>query len=193
MPALGEGFDLAVLCQADPERARVLERAPHQAVVLHPVSVVGEQGHAELGHLGDRCQLLASPALGDRTGDPYLAEAVASELQHLPNGGRSVDRRFGVGHRHDRGVPAERRCPRAGLHRLRLLLPRLPQVGVEVHQTRCDHGAGGVQHVRSGELGADGLDGAVRSDHDITGTLAVRVDDPPSLDHDLRHRVRLPR
>ena len=60
VPARGERVVLAVLGQGDAEAGGVLERPAHQAGVLHAVAVVGEEAHAEGGHLGHRRQ--RSPA-----------------------------------------------------------------------------------------------------------------------------------
>ena len=45
-----------------PRPARVLQGPAHQPGVLHAVAVVGEEAHAEGGHLGHRRQALARPA-----------------------------------------------------------------------------------------------------------------------------------
>ena len=64
---------LAMLGEHEPEVGRVLEGAAHEAGVLHTVTVVGEQMHAELGHLTDRRRAaLASAPDGDRAGDRHL-------------------------------------------------------------------------------------------------------------------------
>ena len=60
-PPAASAVVLAVLGQGDAEAAGVLEGPAHEAVVLHAGAVVGEEPHAERGHLGHRRQPLARP------------------------------------------------------------------------------------------------------------------------------------
>ena len=60
--ALGEVEILGVLDDRQVERARVLERAAHQAGVHHRAAVVGDRDDAGLLHLGDVGERLALEA-----------------------------------------------------------------------------------------------------------------------------------
>ena len=146
---LGEPGDLAVLGEHDVEPERVLQRPAHQQRVLHAVAVVGEEPHAGGGQLGERGErprrarpTVMHPA-GSTSHSPARLALGAHELDHA----RRVLRRVGVRHRHDRGEPAERGGPAAGLDRLGLLVAGLAQVGVEVDEARRDDAAAGVEHV----------------------------------------------
>ena len=118
-------------------------------------AVVGEQAHAELGHLPQRRQLLAGPAHGDGPGHVDVAHRLGPELEDLAHHAGVVDGRFGVGHRHHRRVPAEGRGAGAGLHRLRFLPARLAQVRVEVDEARKGDEPIGVDHL--GAVGGQAL------------------------------------
>ncbi len=146
--ALGEPFDLAVLGQGDPEPIGVLEGPTHQERVLHAVAVVGEDPHAGVSEFGERRQLRAGTADGDRPGGQDLAESCSLALAaHEVDDLDTVLRRVGVGHRDDRGEPPERGGPAAGLDRLGLLAPGLAQVHVQVDEPGRHDQSGRIDHV----------------------------------------------
>ena len=111
-------------------------RPAHQAGVGDAGAVVGEEPHAELGHLAERGELLPRPADGDGARGAHVARRGAAELEHLAHDAGVVDGRDGVGHGEDARVAAEGGGPGAGLDRLGLLLARLAQVAVEVDEAR---------------------------------------------------------
>ena len=186
-PALGDGLVLAVLGEDHVEVRRVLHRPAHQAGVLHAPAVVGEEPDAQRGHLPDRRQLLALPPDGDGAGDVDVAQRRAPEVEHLVDHRRRVDGRRGVGHGHERGVPAERSRPAAGLDGLRLFLARLAQVAVEVDEARRHDAAPGVDDLVGGEVLPHRDDAPVRH-HDIGPPGAAGVDHRAAPDDELRHR-----
>ena len=69
---------------------------------------------------------------GQHLAQAGLAALVAHEVDHR----HAVLRGVGVGHRDDRGEPAERSGAAAGLDRLGLLLAGLAEVHVQVDETR---------------------------------------------------------
>ena len=58
---------------------------------------------------------------------------------HVVGDHRRVGDGIGVGHREDRGEPAERSCRRAGFDVLGVFATRLAQVGVQVHEAGQQH------------------------------------------------------
>src|SRR2546430_17608318 len=74
----------------------------------------------------------------------------------------------GVGHRTDRGEPARRGRARAARDRLFVLVARLAQVDVEVHEPRCDDPALDVADkgtIRRREAAPDRRDLSVLNKH----------------------------
>ena len=88
------------------------------------------------------------------------------ELDHR----QRVLRRLGVGHRHDRGEPAERGGATAGLDRLGVLPTGLAQVHVEVDETRSDDAVRRVEVV----VAVQRRHRPRRPDHRSTATSARR-------------------
>ena len=134
----GEHRVLAVLGEDDAlaEAAGVLHGPAHEAGVGDAGAVVGEEPHAELGHLAERRELLARPADGDGARGAHVARRRAAELEHLAHDAGVVDGRDGVGHGEDARVAAEGGGPGAGLDGLGLLLAGLAEVAVEVDEAR---------------------------------------------------------
>ena len=155
----GQGGVLAVLGQDDAQGGAVLHGPAHEPAVLHPVAVVGEQAHAQGGHLGQGGQLLALPADGDGAGDAHVARRLGPEAQDLPHHGGAVDGGIGVGHGHHRRVAAQGRGPGPALHRLGLLHARLAQVGVQVDEPGSHDAAPGVEDGDARPGVQPGLDG----------------------------------
>jgi hypothetical protein len=192
-PACGHDLVLAVLGQHHAEGQRVLEGPPHEAAVLDPGPVVGEQAHAEVGQLGHRRQLLTGPAHGDGPAHLDPAQRRRPEGHHLANHAGRVDRRSGVGHGHDRGEAAERRRPAAGLDRLGLLPSWLAQVGVEVDQPRPHPAAAAVEDPCPLLGQALAHRGHRTTGHEHVGPSgALAVDDRAAL-QEQRRRLLLPR
>lgn len=195
VPAHGQGFVLAVPGEHDTESRCVFERPPHEPVVLDTPAVVGEQAHAECGHLANGRELLAGTVDGDGAGHPHVGETgLATEQHDLTDHCCVVDGRLGVRHGDNGREPAEGGSPRAGLDRLGLLAAGLAQVGVEVDQAGSHHAAPGVEHlvaVAGGEVGPDGGD-ASAADRDVAAPNAAGIDDAAALDHEARHRNSLP-
>ena len=156
--APGQRRVLAVLGQHGAgEGPGVLQGPAHEAGVGHTGAVVGEDPHPEAVELAEGGQLLAGPALGDAGRGDHVAGGVAPEPQHLLHHRGGVDRRVGVGHGHQRGVPAEGAGPGAGLDGLGVLPAGFPEVGVEV-----DEAGGDDAPVRSENSGARRTDEAFR-------------------------------
>ena len=77
---------------------------------------------------------------------PDVAAGALGQVEDLAHHRSRVSRRLGIGHRDDRCVTAERRSTRAGLDRLGLFGPGLPQMGVQVDQAGRDDAAARVEH-----------------------------------------------
>ena len=182
--ARAERLVLAVLRQRHAETRRVLERAPHEPVVLHAVAVVGEDADAERGHLCHRRELLAPAPGRDGTRDMHVAQRRLPEVEDFAHDRRVVDGGLGVRHGDDRGEPAECRCSRAGLDGLRLFAARLTEMRVQIDEARRDDTATCIDHPIRGQIRSDRGDPSVLADDDVAAALAETVDDPPALDDD---------
>ncbi len=190
---------LAVLGQDEPEPLGVVEGAAHERAVLDPGAVVGEERDAERSQLAERRQRVTGPADGDSAGDGDLGGGGPAQVEDLADHPGRVDRRLGIGHRHDGRVATERGGAGAGLDRLGLLAPGLAQVRVQVDQAGPDEAAAGVEH--GGALRrvdrVVGRDHGVAGDGDVGPGQSFGADDRPAA-HDegdlvLRQRRAPPR
>ena len=125
----------------------------------------------------------------DRALRPRLVEDEAGDA-------RVVVDRLGVGHRADGGEAARGGGPGAGGDRLPVLPARLPEMGVEVDESRADDEAPRLDHVgpAGGELCADLRHPAVLED-DVLRAVdpARRVDDAAALQQHLHPSAPPPR
>ena len=185
--ARGERLVFAVLRQDHAEVGGVLERPAHQRRILHAAPVVGEQAHAELCHLGHRGESIAGTTDGDRSGNAHVTQRrLRAEVEHLVHDRCAVDRRFGVRHRDDRGVAAERSGARSGLDRLGFLTSWLTQMGVEVDESGCDHASRRVEDLIGMQVGADRDDPTVVAHYDVRDAAPGRIDDTTALQEEIR-------
>jgi hypothetical protein len=83
VPTGRERLVLAVLRERHADPGCVLERSAHQPVVLHTTAVVGEQAHAQRGHLGHWRELLTLAADSDRTRNVDVAQCCLAQVEHL--------------------------------------------------------------------------------------------------------------
>ena len=170
------------------------EHSVHHRRIGNTIAVVGEGHRTDLGHAPDRRKPLAAPfvccATDDKDTRPVgLLGLVLNKLNHL---GR-VDRRVGVGHAADAREPALDRGRSAAGHRLVMLGIGLPQMDVDVDQTRGHDAA-----VRVDSFGlarrrnpSDSRDHAVADQHVRSFVKAAAgVDHAPALDQDMRHSRR---
>ena len=172
-PALAEVEILGVLDDRQVERARVLERAAHQAGVHHRAAVVGDRDDAALLHVRDVGEHLALEALRDRADRPHPHGADLLRAPHDQLGHRAlVVDRLGVRHAADRGEPARGRRARAGLDVLLVLLTGLAQVDVQVDQPGHDPQVLDVDDPAADQPAPDLDDPAVGDPH--VGHLVVR-------------------
>jgi hypothetical protein len=93
-------------------------------------------------------QVLAGQPDGDRADRLHVDQpGLAAQPPDLLDHAGGVGDRRGVGHRADRGVPAHRGRPRAGLHGLGILAAGLAQVRVQVDQAGQRHEAARVDRL----------------------------------------------
>ncbi len=166
----------------DLEGARVLERGAHEVARDHGPAVVGNRHRAGAHHLtelGEPLSLLTDRHGADRM---HAREPGAHRLTY-----DEADRRLvvgdGIGVRHGahRGEPARRGGPGAAGDRLDVLVARLSQVDVYVHEAGGHDVAPHVPHlgiVGSAEPRPDRGDLAIL-DEDIGGL----VEAPARVDH----------
>jgi hypothetical protein len=128
------------------EARGVLESPSHDRGILDAVAVVGENLHAQRGHLCHRRQQPAFSADRYRASGPHVAASALGQVEYVAHDRGRVRRRLGIRHGDDRGVAAERRRPSPGLDRLGFFGPGLPQMGVQVNQARGDDAAARVEH-----------------------------------------------
>jgi hypothetical protein len=165
--ALGQPRLLRVLRDRAAERLHVLERAAHQGGVPDAVAVVGEHPYARrrVRHRAQLGELGPLPADRDRADRVDIGvPGLAAEAPDLLDDTGGVGDRIGVGHREHRGEPAERRGPGAGEDGLGVLATGLPQVRVQVDETRQRDQPLRIDGPGVGrrlEVGADGNDLAV--------------------------------
>lgn len=145
--AVGQPGVLRVLGNDPVKGLDVVQRPAHEAGVVDAAAVVGEDPHpgpgagheAQLGQFGALERLRHRPDRVD-VHEPGGAAEVEHPLGHL----RGVADRVGVGHREHRGeAPDSGGCGPRG-DGLRVLVARLAQVGVQVHQTGQQDQAVGV-------------------------------------------------
>ena len=149
-----------------------------------PSSVKSVTPAAAISAIGARAVPSRPTVIAPATATSQLAPRARSCTWATTGGGVAGGLR--VGHRDERGVPAERPGPGAGLDRLGLLATRLAQVRVQVDQPRTDRAARGVEHVGAGrrvDAVLDGGDPAVDHEH-VAAPYAVVAHDGAARDEE---------
>ena len=154
---LGQPWLLRVLSDDPVERLHVLQGAAHEPRVGHALAVVGENPYLRrrCRHGAQLGQLPSAQADRDRADGLHVDQAglPAQPPDLLDHPGGVGDRR-GVRHRAHRGIAADRRGPRPGLHGLGVLPAGFPQVRVQIDEAGQGHQAGSVDHlVRRARIG----------------------------------------
>ncbi len=146
--ALAERGVLGVRDDRATERLRVLERPAEEGRVHHRPPVVGVRDAAGLGQLPELRQLPPREPARHRADGVHAHDAPGPRLREdVVRHGAGVVDRLRVGHARDRGEPARRRRPGAARDRLLVLLPRLPEVDVDVDESGGDHPPPGVDRL----------------------------------------------
>ena len=139
---------LAVIEHRQADHARVLDRATHQFVILHAVTVVGDRDHAGLGERTDRRQFFAGEILRNRAGRQNVnARHLRRPVLDPGDRARAVGDRRSVWHADDGRESARRRRARARLDRLLPTKTRFAEVDVDVDQAGTDDQTGRVDLV----------------------------------------------
>ncbi len=188
---------LGVLDDGDAQGAGQLERAPHDLGVPDRLPVVGHGDRAGLDQILDLGQLLAHLPARDRGDgmDPRVTRFPGAP-DHPLDARPIVEGRRGVRHAGHRGEPAARRGTGPGLDGLLLLLARLAQMNVDVHEPRADDRPRDLYHLRravpahvGGRVLAPSGNTAVRDPEILDAVDAARgVEDPTAADAErVRH------
>ena len=182
----------------DVEGAGVLERGAHQMAGGDRPAVVGDRHSARAHHPPHLGKFLASLSHRHRADGIHAGEPGPHRLAHdEPHGRLIVGDGIGVRHRADGREPAARRGACAGRDRLLVLVPRLAQVHVHVHEPGRDDPARDVAHlhpIRRAKAGPHGGDLAVL-DENVGGLVetAARVDHPAAAQQQRPHQSGAPR
>ena len=167
-PAAAQAVFLAVVNDGHGQVQGVGQGQAHQVRVGHRIAVIAVAHRAGCGqflHLG---QFPTFPALGYRADgeDAHYAVGLRPLLDQFHHR-LIVNGRVGVGHTAQGGKPAPGGGPGAGGDGLLVLVPRFPEVGVEVNETRGRHqvvgrnGMGAVGYVGRRQDGAGGENPAI--------------------------------
>ena len=183
---------LTVLRHRDPERARILERTPHDLGGDDRVPIIADRHGAGVHHLTELRELLALlPQRGGPDGVDAGRAGVRPLLHDEPDGRLVVGHRVGVGHRAHRCEATRRSRPGSRRHRLRILAPRLAQMDVDVHEAGRHDLALAVDDLRPvgrRELFLERLDLAVHYEEIRHGIVVLRgIHDPPALQEHRLH------
>ncbi|MPN19243.1 hypothetical protein SDC9_166610 [bioreactor metagenome] len=121
----------------------------HQAVVLNAAAVVGQGDHAGAFQGADRRHFHTFEAFGHAAGGQHLDHAAllgaAAQIFDRPGG---VGGGAGVGHGHNRGKAARGGGHGAGGDGFRGRIARLPEMDVQINESRRHHPALEVDHFR---------------------------------------------
>ncbi len=126
------------------EHPRVFNRATHDLVILHTVSVIRDRDNSGSNHRPVWSQFLSGEALRDRTRCEDID--IGARLRFLANQGDCssiVCHRVRIRHANNTRETTCRRCARSGGNRLLLRLAWLPEMHVHIDQawrhdkTRC--------------------------------------------------------
>ncbi len=188
--SLGQGRLLAVVDHRKVEGARVLERAAHHPRAGHRVAVVRHGHAAGLAQVAVLGQLLALRLAGDGSDrvDAHHGGGAGS-LQDRARHLRPIVDRRGVGHGADGREPASRCGPRPCGDGLLVLPPRLPQMDVDVDESRADDLPAHVQNLGAPRLGSRGDLGyppVLQQDVEIVVDATGGVDDAAALEQETR-------
>ncbi len=173
------------------KRRRVLERGAHDSRRADAAPVVGEDPDTQRVELTHRRELDPLPRLRDRAGRLHVARGSRTRGEHRADHRRIVLRRRRVRHRDDRREAPEGGRARAGLDRLGVLHPGLPEMDVQVDEARRDDAAARVELAVTAQTGTDLGDPVVDDEH-VRGPLAGLVHDPPTADHERVRQRALP-
>ena len=146
--------EVAVFAGVDDQRAeiaRIGQRAAHRLRVGDAQRAVGEGDGAGLGEQADLGDLAPLEPLGQRRGrqHPHLGGGAGAAQDEIDHRG-IVDRRIGVGPRHQRRHPARRRGGAGGGDGLAMLRARLADEGAHVDQAGGDDVAAAFDDLRFG-------------------------------------------
>ena len=188
---------LAMIHQGQVEHGGILERASHQFVVLHAMTVVGDGHHPGLGQQPDRRQFLTRQSPADRTGHMDIHARLAGRLlANQGHGSGVIDRRCSVRHADHRGKPSPRGRHRAGRDGFLGGLPRFAQVDMGIEEAGAYDLARCIQplDLRRGTgrcLGTERGDASL-ADQQIGHGINVigGIDDPTSNDKQGAHAAR---
>src|SRR5207249_2863281 len=182
-----ERWLLAVVGDRDIEGAGVLERGAHQVARGDGLAVVRDGDRPRPYHLAELRELLAALAHRDRADRVDAGEPGAQRLAHdEADGGLVVGDGVRVGHGAHGREPARHSRARPGRDGLFVLVARLAEMDVDVHESRRDDRAAHVAHggsVRCAEARAHGGDAAVLDQHGSGRVqVAARVHRPAALE-----------
>ncbi len=108
----GQSSIFGVLSNDPAAFGHVLHRQAKQPGVGHGRAVIGEHPHPRAPHLVEMRERFTRPSHRDGTGRHDRAEScLAAPVDDITSPVTRIDRRIGVGHRHDRRVSPRRGRP----------------------------------------------------------------------------------
>jgi hypothetical protein len=141
---------LRVLDDRHSEEASVLEGVSQKRPIGEPLPVIRERDRARDPHLAELRELLPELAAGDRADGIEPCPRLAPRLGRHELGDRPVVHDgIGIGHRADGGEASGRGGPQPRSDRLRVLAAGLPEVGVQVDESRHHDEPRGVEDLHA--------------------------------------------